>query len=309
MSCWRSAFTRSGSPGSSAAEEVEIRRRLARRWPGSAWVWRWPPCRSCRWRPTWRRARSGAIVRAKPPPGGRSSRPRWLDARLHGDSLRLRQPTLGHPNLARALGVHNLNESAGGFAGLATADLAGSAGIRHARRGRSTWRFLVGMVALRRDGRLPPSAGRQPLAGPSRARRHRQPPADALGRLRADDPGGIGLDQLGRIRSPGSRAWIAMVIVGAIAAGIAGAGGPAQFEPAVRSGPSPITETRRSGDRRRRSGHLPGPRRSPGAAHPGVPPAHYGLAAAELGVLAALTGVPSAHATCVRPGHRPWSWR
>ena len=39
----------------------------------------------------------------------------------------------GHPNLARALGVHNLNESAGGFAGLAHADLAGAAGRDHAR--------------------------------------------------------------------------------------------------------------------------------------------------------------------------------
>ncbi len=38
----------------------------------------------------------------------------------------------GHPNLARALGVHNLNESAGGFAGLATAGLAGTVGLANA---------------------------------------------------------------------------------------------------------------------------------------------------------------------------------
>jgi hypothetical protein len=47
-------------------------------------------------------------------------RPRLLDAActalpyLYGSQRR------GHPNLAKALGVHNLNESAGGFAGLAT---------------------------------------------------------------------------------------------------------------------------------------------------------------------------------------------
>lgn len=48
------------------------------------------------------------------------SRPRLLDAAntafpyLYGSQRR------GHPNFARPLGVHNLNESAGGFAGLAT---------------------------------------------------------------------------------------------------------------------------------------------------------------------------------------------
>lgn len=54
------------------------------------------------------------------PPWWRTTRPRVLESActalpyLYGSQRR------GHPNLARGLGVNNLNESAGGFAGLAT---------------------------------------------------------------------------------------------------------------------------------------------------------------------------------------------
>ena len=47
-------------------------------------------------------------------------RPRLLDAVCTAAPYILGSQRRGHPNLARALGVHNLNESAGGYAGLAT---------------------------------------------------------------------------------------------------------------------------------------------------------------------------------------------
>ena len=46
--------------------------------------------------------------------------PRWLDAVGTALPYAFGSQRRGHPNLARAVGAHNLNESAGGFAGLAT---------------------------------------------------------------------------------------------------------------------------------------------------------------------------------------------
>lgn len=46
-------------------------------------------------------------------------RPRWLDSVCTLLPYAYGSQRRGHPNLARALGVHNLNESAGGFIGLA----------------------------------------------------------------------------------------------------------------------------------------------------------------------------------------------
>ncbi len=48
------------------------------------------------------------------------ARPRLLDAVCTAVPYAYGSQRRGHPNLARAVGVHNLNESAGGFAGLAT---------------------------------------------------------------------------------------------------------------------------------------------------------------------------------------------
>ena len=86
----------------------------------------------------------GDRERARRPPWS-LARPRVLDAActalpyLYGSQRR------GHPNVARALGVHNLNESAGGFAGLATliwlAPLAWAV-----REERSRVHFLAGFV-------------------------------------------------------------------------------------------------------------------------------------------------------------------
>ena len=47
-------------------------------------------------------------------------RPRLLDAVCTAVPYVYGSQRRGQPNLARALGVHNLNESAGGYAGLAT---------------------------------------------------------------------------------------------------------------------------------------------------------------------------------------------
>ena len=71
--------------------------------------------------------------------------PRLLDAACTALPYAFGSQRRGHPNLARALGVHNLNESAGGFAGLATlvwlAPLALSAWREEPRV-----RFLAGLA-------------------------------------------------------------------------------------------------------------------------------------------------------------------
>ncbi len=48
------------------------------------------------------------------------TRPRWLDAACVALPYAFGSQRHGHPHLGRAFGVHNLNESAGGFAGLAS---------------------------------------------------------------------------------------------------------------------------------------------------------------------------------------------
>ena len=73
--------------------------------------------------------------------------PRLLDAACTALPYAFGSQRRGHPNLARALGVHNLNESAGGFVGLATlvwlAPLALSAWREEPRV-----RFLAGLTLI-----------------------------------------------------------------------------------------------------------------------------------------------------------------
>jgi hypothetical protein len=57
---------------------------------------------------------------AERPPAWLIRRPRVLDALCTARPYLFGSQRRVHPNLAKALGVHNLNESAGGFAGLAT---------------------------------------------------------------------------------------------------------------------------------------------------------------------------------------------
>ncbi|MDR3632413.1 MAG: hypothetical protein P4L84_01175 [Isosphaeraceae bacterium] len=75
------------------------------------------------------------------------TKPRWLDALGTGLPYAFGSQRRGHPNLARAVGAHNLNETAGGFAGLATLLWLAPAGW--AARGRlPRAEFLGGLVAL-----------------------------------------------------------------------------------------------------------------------------------------------------------------
>src|SRR5205823_180395 len=118
----------------------------------------------------------------------------------------------GHPNLARALGVHNLNESAAGYAGLATAawlaPLAWAVRRRCPRVG-----FLAGMVAFGLMGAFqwPPVDNLLrglPILDVTDNRRLTLWVAFGLTLL-----GGSGLDHLGRSLRL-ARGWIALWVVG-----------------------------------------------------------------------------------------------
>jgi hypothetical protein len=124
-------------------------------------------------------------------------RPRLLDAVCTALPYAFGSQRRGHPNLARAVGVHNLNESAGGFAGLATlvwlAPLAWSA-----RGGRPRVEFLTGLAVFGAMGAfgLPPVANllrAVPVLDVTDNRRLTLWVAFALVLL-----GGTGIDQLAR---------------------------------------------------------------------------------------------------------------
>jgi hypothetical protein len=158
--------------------------------------------------------------------------PRWLDAVCTAIPYAYGSQRRGHPNLARALGVHNLNESAGGFAGLAAVFWLAPLAVA-ARRRSPLVAFLAGMVALGALGafRLPPvdNALRAiPVVEVIDNRRLTLWVAFGLTIL-----GGIGLDYLGE-SSRLARGWIAIGIIGAIGLGIASLA-VAAFEPALRA--------------------------------------------------------------------------
>jgi hypothetical protein len=215
----------------------------------------------------------------------RLARPRLLDAVCTAIPYAYGSQRRGHPNLARAVGVHNLNESAGGYAGLATAvwmaPLAWSA-----RRRRPRVAFLAGMVAFGLLGafQVPPVDNllrALPVLEVTDNRRLTLWVAFGLTLL-----GGIGLDHLARSPRP-APGWIALWMLGSWSLGLL-AGLAPSCEPALRA---------RALEHYRRSA----------AATPGADPAlyrqragrqvcealdflprYYGLVAAELGGLAAL---------------------
>ena len=77
----------------------------------------------------------------------RLTAPRLLDAACTAVPYAFGSQRRGHPNLARGLGVHNLNESAGGFAGLATLVwLAPQGWLARRRQARAT--FLAGLAGV-----------------------------------------------------------------------------------------------------------------------------------------------------------------
>jgi hypothetical protein len=162
------------------------------------------------------------------------ARPRVLDSAcialpyLYGSQRR------GQPNLAKALGVHNLNESAGGFAGLATLIWLAPLGWS-ARRISPRVRFLVALVVFGFLGafRLPPVDNllrSLPVLGVTDNRRLGLWVAFGLVAL-----GGIGLDRLACVRRSRSWGWWAMTWVVVSIALLVAAAGLTRFEQQIRA--------------------------------------------------------------------------
>jgi hypothetical protein len=85
------------------------------------------------------------------------SRPRLLEAVCTALPYAYGSQRRGHPNLARGLGVNNLNESAGGYAGLATLVLLAPLGVR-SRHQNPEVKYLAALAILGALGafRIPP---------------------------------------------------------------------------------------------------------------------------------------------------------
>ena len=158
-------------------------------------------------------------------------RPRLLDAVCNVAPYAFGSQRRGHPNLARALGVHNLNESAGGYAGLAT--LIWLAPLAIVTRGRSPKvAYLTGLAIFGAMAafRLPPVDNllrSLPVLNVTDNRRLALWLAFGLTML-----GGIGLDQLDQTRRL-PRSWLALWVVAALLFGSV-AIAVRQFEPALR---------------------------------------------------------------------------
>ena len=228
----------------------------------------------------------------------RLTRPRVLDTLCTAVPYAFGSQRRGHPNLARAAGVHNLNESAGGYAGLATLLwLAPQAGL--ARRGRPRITFLAALAAFGFLGAF----GFAPVVNLLRAtpvlnvtdhRRLTLWVAFGLVLL-----GGAGLDHLAApAPRHGRRRWVALCAAASallwlapVAASIAGpwlgARADAHYARAARStdGADPAVYRRRAARQVRQAlDHLP---------------RQFRLTAAELAALAAL-------AALARRGAVPW---
>jgi hypothetical protein len=214
------------------------------------------------------------------------TRPRGLDAICTAIPYAFGSQRRGHPNLARAIGVHNLNESAGGFAGLATLIWLAPQGWR-ARRANGYVSFLAALVAfgfLAAFG-FPPVANllrALPVVNVTDHRRFTLWVAFGLVLL-----GGVGLDQ---VSAPWprrvARYWL-LICVAAVSALSIGAVSVARTEPWLRARAedhyaraaestdgADIETYRRRADRQVRQTLVQMPRA-------------LGLAAAEIAVLAA----------------------
>ena len=159
------------------------------------------------------------------------ARPRLLDAVCSALPYAYGSQRRGHPNLARGLGVQNLNESAGGYAGLAT--LIWLAPLAFRDRGRKPEvGFLAILVIVGALGafRLPPVDNllrALPVLDVTDNRRLSLWVAFGLSLL-----GGLGIDALGRGAIP-PRTWIAAWLIGAGLTGGVAAGIP-RLEPLLR---------------------------------------------------------------------------
>jgi hypothetical protein len=246
------------------------------------------------------RSPAWADRRRESPPWWAIARPRVLDAVCTALPYAYGSQRRGHPNLARALGVHNLNESAGGFAGLATL----------------IWLAPLAFPARRRSPRVAFLAG-MALFGAMAA--FRIPPVDNLLRacpvLDVTDNrrltlwlafgltllGGIGIDYIGRARRLG-RTWIALWLVGATTL-LAVACGVRTLEPAIRA--RAVAHYQRAAEAGGSAGgdtHVRAERQVRAALE--FLPRYYGFAAAELCLLAVLSigaRKPGAQAGWIRP--------
>jgi hypothetical protein len=164
-------------------------------------------------------------------PWWRIAPPRLLDAVCTAAPYAYGSQRRGHPNLARALGVHNLNESAGGFAGLATLIwLAPLAVVTRGRSPRVVYLSSLVVIGAMAAFRLPPIDNLLrglPVLDVTDNRRLTLWVAFGLTML-----GGIGLDQLDQTRRL-SRSWLALWLVAALLAGSLPIA-VRYFEPALR---------------------------------------------------------------------------
>jgi hypothetical protein len=217
-------------------------------------------------------------------PWWQTARPRLLDTVCTALPYAYGSQQRGHPNLARALGVHNLNESAGGFAGMAAliwlAPLALSARRRSPRAA-----FLAGMAVFGAMAafRIPPVDNLLracPVLDVTDNRRLTLWLSFSLTLL-----GGIGIDHLGRTRWLGRR-WIALWILGAVAL-LTVAGGVRNLEPAIRT--RALAHYRKAAETQGFDGadyHMRAERQVRSTV--AFLPRYYGLAGAELLLLTAL---------------------
>ncbi|WP_337173763.1 hypothetical protein [Paludisphaera sp.] len=81
------------------------------------------------------------------PPFWKPTRPRVLEAACTALPYLYGSQRVGHPNLARGLGINNLNESAGGFAGLATLAWLAPLAAATTRR-KSETRLLLALLGV-----------------------------------------------------------------------------------------------------------------------------------------------------------------
>lgn len=154
----------------------------------------------------------GDREREKPSPWS-LTRPRLLGAVCTALPYAFGSQRRGHPHLGRALGVHNLNESAGGFAGLATLVWLAPLGWSTRRTAPRAW-FLAGLTgfgAMAAFGVAPVDNVLRalPVLGVTDNRRLTLWVAFGLILL-----GGIGLDSVSRPgRRPAVWAWLAVAVV------------------------------------------------------------------------------------------------
>lgn len=179
------------------------------------------------------------------PPWWRLSRPRVLESACTALPYLYGSQRKGHPNLARGLGVNNLNESAGGFAGLATlAWLAPLAATAAGRKPETRFLLLLLGVGFLGAFKIPPVDNllrALPVVGVTDNRRLTLWVAFALTFL-----GAIGIDAMARgagLSRRWSFAWAAAGIAllgGAVAAPMVASAMRARAERHYRDAAVPI---------------------------------------------------------------------